>query len=270
MSDFLYQKPLLGTPLDLSNPINQGLVGCWMFNEAGGMKAYDLSGKNNHGSLIYFAFPSTSASGWHPGRTGSTLSFDGADDYVVIAHNPTLNVYSITMEAWVYRNTSTVDERMIVNKESSYEMQIGNISNSGQDHFEIAIKPNWVWKNGGFVPLEEWTHVAVTWDQNILRTYINGENTYSYDLTNGPVSDTTNILKIGARTESSAYFKGLIDEVRIYNRALSAQEISQLYLTPYAGLSAVSLVYNKIEQITTSFIQQIMQHKFIPPFLGVL
>ena len=50
MSDFPYQKPLLGTPLDLNNPINRGLVGFWLFNEAGGMKAYDLSGKGNHGA----------------------------------------------------------------------------------------------------------------------------------------------------------------------------------------------------------------------------
>ena len=101
MSDFPYQKPLLGTPLDLSNPINRGLVGFWLFNEAGGMKAYDLSGKGNHGALTNFAFPSTSTSGWNPGRAGIGLSFDGVDDYISFASIPTTVIDNWSMEAWI-------------------------------------------------------------------------------------------------------------------------------------------------------------------------
>ena len=122
-----------------------------------------------------------------------------------------------------------------------------------------------------------WHQAIITGDRDIQNLYVDGNFigsrsgtinlswwVYSF------IGTGYDITNRGFPSNTWHYFNGFIDNARVYNRALSAQEISQLYLTSYAGLSAAGLVYNKIEKTTISFIQQIMQHKFIPPFLGVL
>ena len=69
-----------------------------------------------------------------------------------------------------------------------------------------------------------WTHLAVTYDGANLRLYVNGVQTASRALT-GSIVTTTGLLKIGGNAVSGEWFNGLIDEVRIYNRALTAAQI---------------------------------------------
>jgi len=74
------------------------------------------------------------------------------------------------------------------------------------------------------VPLNAWTHVALTYDGAALRLYVNGTQVSTTDLA-GPMASSTNPLRIGGNSVWGEYFKGLIDEVRIYNRPLAPSEI---------------------------------------------
>jgi hydrogenase maturation factor HypE len=74
------------------------------------------------------------------------------------------------------------------------------------------------------LPLNTWTHVAITYDGTTLRMFINGVQTASKVL-GGSITVSTGALQIGGNTVWGEYFKGLIDEVRIYNRALTSAEI---------------------------------------------
>ena len=79
--------------------------------------------------------------------------------------------------------------------------------------------------------LNTWTHLAVSYDGTTLRLYVNGVQAGSRALT-GPIAASTGSLRIGGNAVWGEYFKGLIDEVRVYNRALSAGEIQLDMVTP--------------------------------------
>jgi hypothetical protein len=78
-----------------------------------------------------------------------------------------------------------------------------------------------------------WSHVAVTWDGSIMRLYVNGVEVANHART-GTLQTTTTPLRIGGNSPYGEFFLGRIDEVRIYNRALSAAEIQTDMNTPIA------------------------------------
>ena len=79
-------------------------------------------------------------------------------------------------------------------------------------------------KNTAALPTGTWTHLAATYDGANLRLFVNGVQTASRALT-GSIVTTTGLLKIGGNSSYPEWFSGLIDEVRIYNRALTAAQI---------------------------------------------
>ena len=88
--------------------------------------------------------------------------------------------------------------------------------------------PGWLFVDTGYVaPLNQWTHIAVTYDSGTIKTYANGSlvHTFSGSGSIGDVLTGQNDFRIGGRQVISQHFQGRIDEVRVYNRALSASEI---------------------------------------------
>jgi hypothetical protein len=73
-----------------------------------------------------------------------------------------------------------------------------------------------------------WTHLAATYDGRILRVYVNGTQVGSITTSGGNLGTSTGALRIGGNTIWGEFFNGTIDDVRIYNRALSAAEINNL------------------------------------------
>jgi hypothetical protein len=74
------------------------------------------------------------------------------------------------------------------------------------------------------LPLNAWTHLAATYDGAALRLYVNGALASTRAMT-GPITASASPLRIGGNTIWGEFFNGVIDELRIYNRALTAQEI---------------------------------------------
>jgi len=231
-------KPLRGTQLDKSHPLNRGLVGFWLFNEGDGKKAQDLSGNDNHGTLKNMAFPPTPTSGWNAGRKGVGLSFDGSNDYVDCGNDESLNITdAITIETWVKPATSQADYAGIVCKPSPNE-KWGLLRDATKWRFRVDVggQPHLVYDDvlSNSYDGNTWVHFVGTYDGETLLFFKDGKQTDSNTTPSGNIDDATaNPLHIG---NVSAYkYNGQIDEVRIYNRALSADEIKQLYLYPYAG-----------------------------------
>jgi len=155
-------------------------------------------------------------------------SFDGVNDYVDCGNDASLNIISaITIEAWV--NTNSLEDRKIITrvKDASWEGRVYQMHT-------LHEKINWKVFNGlpyGMINVEseaietgKWYRVVGTFDSSYVRLYVNNVK-YETSNTIGTLSNNPSIhTRIGTWITSN-YFHGLIDEVRIYNRALSAEEV---------------------------------------------
>jgi len=226
-----------------------GLVGLWHLDERAGATATDSSGMGNHGTLVGAnGLPvwQTTDGGYWDGHentyfnTGSSLSFDGVDDYVNVPHTASISFERtdpITISCWI----RWVGGYIALSKQP-YRGAGYSISSWGSDVY-WALSNNWPNNyNRCYVsnfPQNVWTFLAVTWpggdsDAKGLRMYING--------TLAPTTVDSNTLgnmsilnqepfQFGGHIADAdtSYMQGLIDEVRIYKRALSAEEIRALY-----------------------------------------
>jgi hypothetical protein len=203
-----------------------GLVGHWAFNEVAGSTAADASSNGHTGAI-------TGAS-WTTGRIGGALNFDG-NDYVDMGD--VLDFPSpadFTIAAWINPTTiDTSDQRTIVSKWA------GSGSNERTFRFEIekdrtmvvllAAKENVV-KGNTVLQTGNWYHVALTVSQsdNTVRLYVNGiEEDANTNFTTS-LGNSSQPLHIGNRSDNSQFYNGLIDDVRIYDSALSSGEVNAL------------------------------------------
>jgi len=196
--------------------------------EGSGTMTKDLSGWENHGTLV-------NGPTWSTGRAGKCLNFDGVDDYVNCGNDESLDITdAITIEAWIYPK-NLVGEKTILRKE-------------GQISFNII--PNdlclWLHKSGSWTKvvstggfssgdINKWYHIVATWDGNYPKLYVNGELKATGSQYIGPLDSSSYKDYIGVWTDESNwryFFNGLIDEVRIYNRALTEAEIQNHYQNP--------------------------------------
>jgi hypothetical protein len=196
------------------------LVGYWTFDEGSGTIAYDSSGNGLDGTF-------NGDPQWVIGQVGGALEFDG-DDSVEIPHNDLLSITDeITITAWTYMNANASGEMAIVSKGGWGAMDLP---------YELTETPGaqiwWQFYDDGgrdtcaapSPPIEEWHHVAATYDGQIFKCYIDGELGDEWEYA-GTMPENTASLTIGQRSRGGTYYIGIIDDVAIYNRAFSADEI---------------------------------------------
>ena len=197
---------------------SSGLVATYGFEEGGGLTARDGSGNNNNGTL--------NGATWVPGRFGNGLSFDG-NDWVTVNDAGLLDLTTgMTLEAWV-RPTTISGWRSAIFKERpgglAYVLYASNgTAPQGQVRLTTGGEPRA--RQSAAIPLNTWTHLALTYDGAALRLYVNGVVTGT-TAASGSITVSDGPLRIGGNAVWGEYFSGLIDEVRLYNRALSQTEI---------------------------------------------
>ena len=216
---------------------NTSLVAAYAFSENAGTIANDNSGNGNTGTLTNG--PTWSASG----KYGAAVLFDGTNDLVSITDANSLDLTTgMTLEAWINPSNLT-GYKTLLSKENgtnnlAYALSANN-STSGtanqRPNSRIRIGSNIRTVTGiTKLTLNTWTHIASTYDGTTMRLYINGVQVSTF-ATTGNITATTNLLYIGGSPALGAqYFTGLIDEVRIYNRALTQTEIQTDMNTPIA------------------------------------
>lgn len=231
----------IGATLHVNTQINndslkKGLVGYWSFDgkDISGTVAYDRSGQGNNGTL-------TNGPAIARGKIGQGLDFDGSDDFVNTGSNLD-NLAAMTVSLWIRPETSgEISQGSFIRKNTS--------GGSGRWDFGICCAPEdkiIFFKDGttdlshvtvaNSITHNTWQHMLFTWDGSTtaanVHIYKNGVEISYSSAQNGVslASDAAHDLVIGARGDNAEAFDGQIDEVRIYNRVLSADEIKRLYI----------------------------------------
>ena len=211
--------------------VTSNLVSWWKFDETSGTTAYDSEGSNTgtvNGAGIWTTDTAGSAS-------SGALYFDGSWDYVRVPDDDSLDITNdLTLEAWVKSSTMEAYEYIATKNAPPYtpeypfalRMDSGNLgffygdgtADRSFGGLGSSIGTNWV-------------HVAVVRDMTAakVRFYTNGQLLVERDNSYGSAVANTNDVTIGLRIDGFGMFSGIMDEVRIYDRALSQPEIEQNY-----------------------------------------
>ena len=218
----------IGKPSNFIN-FNRGLVGYWTFDGKDMLngKALDRSGNNNTGTLVNIA----TSTFYKAGKIGQGFNFDGVNDYA----STTINLFSantpVTISAWfktpITNTVGTVKNIVFIPNQTYDAAGIGMIN--GQINFSIGTEEyaTGLHSSTNGLAINRWYLVVGTFDGTVQKLYING--VYVTQASSATLNAFSS-LNIGRSASSaSRYFNGLIDDVRIYNRALSAGEIKQLY-----------------------------------------
>ncbi len=230
-------------PLATYAPENQVL---WL---AGDGDANDLSGNGNNGTL-------QSGASYAVGKVGQGFQFNGSG-FVSVADAPSLNpTAQVSIEGWVYPTTDSISPSpmaIILNKETNATIQFemarrlssGNCPTGGgipTGNFAVYIGGisglpddcgGWVNSNAP-LPLNTWSHIAMTYDGTNLRAFVNGANTRTVAAT-GAIPTTNGILQLGKRVMNTETWIGQMDEMSVSNRSLTTAEIESIANAGLAG-----------------------------------
>jgi len=235
------QKPPLGVPADKGHILCPS-SGLWLMNEGSGNTVQDLSGNGNTGTLA-------SAVVWSTGQFGAAAEFNGDENTrITMPDSPAYSGLSqITVSFWMYPHSleTADDTKMVVGK--------ANWNDNREWRVRIEQDGNFIWQisNDGndpgtnecsvdasnYLTIGKWSHIVGTYDGTTLWLYIDGVQVDTNAGDGGACYDGSAVLAIGAASDLGGTapdaYDGLVDDVMIYNRALSASEIQQLYREPF-------------------------------------
>ena len=187
------------------------------FDAGSGTTAVDSSGKGNVGSVSGPVWSAT-------GRYGSALSFDGVNDWVTVADSNSLDLTTgMTVEAWV-RPSTLGGWRTVAFKERPGGVVYGLYADQagGRPLGQVYIGSERNAIGSASLPLNAWSHLAMTFDGSLVRLFVNGALA-ALDGCSGAMAASTGPLRFGGNGIWGEWFAGLIDEVRVYDRALGPE-----------------------------------------------
>jgi hypothetical protein len=237
----MFSKPTLGALLNRryrQHPRYRGCIGHWMMLEGGGATVFDLSVYGNPGVI-------SGSVTWGKGRFGPALSYNAGGTGVVTAGAGAVTTFDMltetTFAAWVYPTSIGAEEAVI------YKVLAGGTPGKGLYLTTTNAFGYFVDRASGgdatalsannTMTLNEWQFIAAVYLFGAApRLFRNGsEVAYASQGagTNALVSEETGGVTIGNREVSLVQFDGLIDDVRVYNRALTPSEVMSLYQDPF-------------------------------------
>jgi len=216
-------------------PPPQGLIAWWK----GESDASDIIGGNN--GTFYSGTTPVSATVTNSGKVGGAFTFDGTV-YVQVPDAPSLRPAQFTLEAWVYpanwNGSQAIAARgSSVNENDAWWMGLNN----GFPRFWADHAGNMSYiQSPTTIPTNQWSHLAISWDGGTNRLYVNGLLVASGGGT-GPLQYDSGAVPVTIGVDwannqpNAEHFSGRVDEVSLYNRALSDEEARDIYLSDVGG-----------------------------------
>ncbi|MBI2085648.1 MAG: LamG domain-containing protein [Candidatus Aenigmarchaeota archaeon] len=210
--------------VDVSNTpffgdMNSGLIGYWMLDETSGLAASDSSGNGNNGNLN-----NMEPADWVNGKIRNALNFDGVDEFVKAPNPPTFS-NALTITFWVRRDGPiTIGSGIGYGKGVDSPPNYGWLVHGDNDKFYLLISDGASTSSSPMTdPIADnvWTHVTAVYSGNSLRMYLNGVSKNSNPTALTEINDASSSgIEIGkdVRYGSGRFFKGSIDDVKVYNK----------------------------------------------------
>jgi methionine-rich copper-binding protein CopC len=206
-------------------------VAAYSFNEGSGSTVYDSSGNGNNGTI-------SNATWSTAGKYGDALVFNGTNALVTIPDAASLHLTTgMTLEAWVDPTTVSSAWRDLIYKGNDNYFLEATSTQGGVPAAGATVGTSDVATYGTSVlAANTWTYLTETYNGSALDLYVNGTLVSSLAET-GNIATSTNPLQIGGDSIYGQYFQGLIDDVRVYNQALSQSQIQSDMNTPVAEVA---------------------------------
>lgn len=208
-----------------------GTVGWWRAEDTG----FDFMG-TNLGTLL-------NGAAFAPGKVGHAFTLDGVDDMVVVPDSPNLNFAPnepMTIHMWAYP-TENRTMHLIGKRSDCFDSGQSANYQIAQDASGLHFTSGGVLAASGvFLPVNQWSHVAATFDGSTVRLYLNGVERSSQAAMLASPNNGAPVIIGGTCFDAGARFPGMLDEVTIVNSALTAYEIRVLYNAGNAGICSFS------------------------------
>jgi hypothetical protein len=215
-------------------PPSLGPVAAYAFDEGSGNFVGDGSGNGNNGTHAGATWTSSA-------RYGAALAFGGSD-WVTVNDSDSLDlsVNGLTLEAWVYPTEAPSGWATVIAKEAAGDLVYGLLlyAEGGLIRPEINVQTSAGHRGvqGAYgLPINNWSHITGTYDGANLQLYVDGyvnRNQVAGASAPATIVTSTEPLRIGGNSVWGEYFKGMIDDVRVYNRALTQSETQRDMITP--------------------------------------
>ncbi len=205
-----------------------GPVAYWKFDENTGTNTSDSSGNGNNGTI--------SGATWVAGKIGNALSFDGVNDYVDAGNNTSLQITgSISLEGWIKINNLSVNSGLFgrghgLGSNNNYGYFITYYAPTNALYFDTynTTKKDSLSKTNAIID-NNWHHIAATWDgttsANRKKLYIDGVLIAQKTSSIASIGIPSYNFRIGIDSKDIYPANATIDEIKVYNRALSASEV---------------------------------------------
>ncbi|MHC4242943.1 MAG: LamG domain-containing protein [Planctomycetota bacterium] len=227
--------------LVLTSTSKADLVAHWRFDETSGTIAHDASGNGHDGTI-------TGEPRWGAGKIGGALEFDGTDNVVELGAFDVVGP-GITLAGWLKPNSFGINDGRVLTKadewgENNHWWMLSTIAEAGEIRLRFRLKTTdgqnttTLIASSGVLEIGEWQHAAATWDGTTMRLYLNGEEVGSTSKGGDAVATDASVkASIGSQPSEafatdishiSKYFHGFLDDVRLYDGALTQDEIQIL------------------------------------------
>ena len=202
-------------PAKIADP---DLLGHWTCDEVDGPWLRDASGHRRHGRM-------TGPMRLVEGRLGKALEFNGSA-FIDFADAPDLNlIEAMTLALWV--RPQRVGSMRLLDKGPAGGSDGYLLDTHPENHLRLIMRPGTMQADAR-LPVGAWSHVAATFADQTQRVYLNGRIVTEMSGRGGTITATAMPLRMGADSDGGSRFVGLLDDVRIYRRALKPEEIAKL------------------------------------------